>query len=196
MKVYMLLDASGSMSTSWDEMIGSINKYVEGLPAKSEIMLSAFDYVGDMNYRVLRNTDVRSWKNITKEDAMPGGTTPLIDASARMLHHMIDDGNDRAVFVLITDGHENASRHFKKPEVVKLLETVKRKDWQVVFIGANFDEVSDVGSSLGLQSSSFLNMSTVNYTPTMEKLASKTTRYATAGADISYNKAEKAEAVK
>jgi hypothetical protein len=192
----MLLDASGSMANSWDEMLGSINRYASELPGDAEITLSAFDSGYEMNFRTLRNTTARNWKSVTKEDAMPGGGTPLVDASTRILHRMIDDDHSRAVFVLITDGEENASKHFKKTDVDKLLAHVKKKDWQTLFIGANFDKVKDVATSYGLQQSSFVNMSTRNYTSTMDLASNKTANYMATGAAMAFTDEEKAGAVK
>lgn len=179
---YILLDRSGSMSSLWEEALGSINGYVKGLPEDSRVVLATFDSHGHDFYEVIRDTTAGDWKNLSNEDAMPRGGTPLFDASGRMMWRIMDDKPDRAVFVTMTDGEENSSQHFKQSQVKSMVQALESKDYQVVFLGANFDKVGDVAGQYGvnLQKSSF-NMTRGTFTSTMTGLAAQSTSYMNTG---------------
>lgn len=176
---YILLDRSGSMQSMWEEALGSINGYVKGLPEDSRVVLATFDSVG---YDLLRDTTAGEWKNLTNDDAMPRGGTPLFDSSARMMWKIMDDNPDRAVFVTMTDGEENQSQHFKQAHVKNMVKALEDKDYQVIFLGANFDKVGDVASQYGvnLQKSSW-NMAAGSFGSTMRGLAMQSTDYMITG---------------
>ena len=180
---YILLDRSGSMSSLWDEALGSINGYVKGLPADSRVVLATFDSHGHDFYEVIRDTTAGDWKNLSNDDAMPRGGTPLFDASGRMMWRIMDDNPDRAVLVTMTDGEENSSHHFRQVDVKRMVQDLERKDYQVVFLGANFDKVGDVANQYGvnLQKSSY-NMTRGTFTGTMTGLAAQSMNYMTTGA--------------
>ena len=180
---YILLDRSGSMSTLWEEALGSINGYVKGLPADSRVVLATFDSHGHDFYEVIRDTTAGDWKNLSNDDAMPRGGTPLFDATGRMMWRIMDDKPDRAVFVTMTDGEENSSHHFKQADVKRMVQDLERKDYQVVFLGANFDKVGDVASGYGVNTNTrSYNMSKGTFTTTMTGLAAQSTNYMTTGA--------------
>lgn len=179
---YILLDRSGSMQSMWEEALGSINGYVKGLPEDSRVVVAVFDTNG---YDVLRDTFAGHWKNLSNDDAMPRGGTPLFDSSARMMWRIMDDKPDRAVFVTMTDGEENSSKHFRQADVKNMVRELENKDYQVVFLGANFDKVGDVASQYGvnLQKSSW-NMQSGSFGSTMRGLAMQSTNYMTTGAVV------------
>lgn len=179
---YILLDRSGSMSSMWDEALSSINGYVKELPADSRVVLATFDSHGHDFYEVIRDTTAGDWKNLSNDDAMPRGGTPLFDASGRMMWRIMDEKPDRAVFVTMTDGEENSSHHFRQADVKRMVQDLERKDYQVVFLGANFDKVGDVANQYGvnLQKSSW-NMQTGSFGSTMRGLAAQSTNYMTTG---------------
>lgn len=146
--VYLLLDRSGSMETQWSEALGSINGYVANLPRNTRVMVATFDTI---SYDVIRYTTVEEYRDITREDAVPRGGTPLFDSAARMMWRILDDKPERAVFVVMTDGEENNSRNFKQVDVKMLTKKLEDKKYEVIFLGANFDKVGDVASNFGLQ---------------------------------------------
>ena len=182
---YILLDRSSSMQSLWDEALGSINGYVHGLPEDSRVVLATFDSNGHDFYEVIRDTTAGDWTSITNADATPRGGTPLFDASARMMWRIMDDKPDRAVFVTMTDGEENSSQHFKQANVKRMVEELERKDYQVVFLGANFDKVGDVATGYGVNMrTSSLNMQPGMFGSTMRGFATQTANYMTTGASI------------
>lgn len=142
-KAYILLDRSGSMASMWSEALGGINGYVRGLK-NADVMLAAFDTVG---YDVIRNCSIDDWKNITDEEIQPRGGTPLVDAACRMIHNILDSGSKRAILVVVTDGEENASQKFNSIELKSLTKQLTQKEYEIVFLGANFDKIGEVAKT-------------------------------------------------
>lgn len=191
MNVYILLDRSGSMQNQWGEAINSVNAYVKELPKDTNVFLAAFDH----DYTVLRNTTVKKWQPIDREEIVPRGNTRLFDSAARVMYRALDDNAEKTVIVVMTDGEENASLNFKQSDVKSLADTMDKKKWELIFLGANFDKVSDVAiNNFGRDSSKFLNMTTGNMTGTMADLAIRSTAYATMDSAINYTAEDKLRA--
>ncbi len=175
MNIYILLDRSGSMQTAWDETLGSINGYVKELTVSTNIVLAAFD---SNEYNVIRNTNAKNWTDVSRDDVTPRGGTPLFDASARMMWRILDDNAEKAIFLVLTDGEENQSNHFKQTDVKALVAQLDNKKYETIFLGANFDKVGDVASAYNRSASKFANMTTGNMGEFMSKgLSAATARY-------------------
>lgn len=144
-KIYILLDRSGSMQTMWKEAINGINGYVEKVENKNtDILVAVFDTSG---YDVIRNTSITEFKPISTSEVEPRGGTPLLDSAGRIMWNMIDSGADRAILVVVTDGYENSSTKFKVHEIKELSkELTIKKNYDIVFLGANFDGIGDVAT--------------------------------------------------
>ena len=176
MNAYILLDRSGSMESLWKEALGSINGYVKELPKEANVFMAVFDSNG---YDVIRNTTAGEWKKLSNDDAMPRGGTPLFDASARMMLRILDDKPDKAVFVTMTDGEENQSQHFKQVHVKTLVKDLEKLDYQILFLGANFDKVGDVANQYGIKSANWTNITPLNLNMTMSTLGTASMNYMT-----------------
>lgn len=181
-KVFMLLDRSGSMSSMWEQAISGINDYVKKLDNKKvEIQLAAFDTEG---YDILRNCTVKSWTPLEYNEVKPRGGTPLLDASGRMLWSMLDSKADRAIMVVITDGGENESKKFTKAEIQNLTRlATKEHDYEMVFLGANFDGVADVAKQnfAWNDMSRVMSTSTRGFGQAMNATATASMNYFTSG---------------
>jgi hypothetical protein len=192
MNAYILLDRSGSMETLWKEALGSINGYVKELPKDANVFMAVFDSIG---YDVIRNTTAGEWKPVSNDDATPRGGTPLFDASARMMLRILDDKPDKAVFVVMTDGEENHSQIFKQANVKVLAKNLEDKEYQVLFLGANFDKVGDTANQYGFKASSWTNITPTNLGATMSTLGTASMNYMTGtarGVDITDDLKKKA----
>jgi len=87
---------------------------------------------------------------LTEEDYCVGGCTALMDALGDAIHHIgnvhkyarKEDVPDRTLFVITTDGMENASRRYSSREVKKMIQRQKEKyGWEFLFVAANIDAV-------------------------------------------------------
>jgi tRNA(Ser,Leu) C12 N-acetylase TAN1 len=83
---------------------------------------------------------------------VPRSTTPLLDAIGRGINDLEkcladmkeDDRPSKVVFVVITDGQENASREFRRDQILKMInEKEKQHAWQFVFLSADLDAIND-----------------------------------------------------
>lgn len=187
MRVYILLDRSGSMSTQWTDTLGAINAYVTELTGDTNVYIACFDsgYNNDVSYDVLRNTTVKGFKPLTTDDAMPRGGTPLFDSAARLLDHAFEEGSERAYIIFMTDGYENTSRKFNQTAIKEKIKRAEDRKWEVVFLGANFDKVTDQATAMGVKYDKSYNISTANLSEEMKFMATNTMAYATVGAATS-----------
>jgi uncharacterized protein with von Willebrand factor type A (vWA) domain len=192
MNVYILLDRSGSMQNLWSEAVGSINAYVEKLPKETDVYMAVFDN----EYDVVRQSKAGSWKPVTNTEVSPRGMTALYDASARIMQRAIDDNSEKTILVVMTDGEENSSRNFSHADVKNLTTKIDAKKWELIFLGANFDKVSEVAKSYNRTVDKFSNISKGNMRDFMSgTLATSSAAYATMDCAMSFSDADKAAAV-
>ncbi|HVY91066.1 MAG TPA: vWA domain-containing protein [Hyphomonadaceae bacterium] len=187
MHAYILLDRSGSMQSLWTEALSSVNAYAKELANKADgktvdahVTFAVFDGQEGLQFDVLRRKQpALHWDKVTDKDASPRGMTPLLDALIRIIALADADNPDKAVIVVMTDGQENASREVTRDGVKAALERVKSKGWEVVFLGANFDNIADA-SSVGVAAGNQMAMAQGTIGASMERLASKSRAYAAA----------------
>lgn len=172
--VYILVDRSLSMEKHWAETIGSLNAYTKELPAVTELFIAVFDSAG---YDVVRKGKVFECAPIKPTEFAPRGGTPLLDASARIMHRAFDDNHDKTIVVFLTDGEENNSVKYKKSEVNYMRQKMEDKNWQVMFLGANFDQISDQAASYGSGITKSLNMVSGNFADTMTAFGAASASY-------------------
>jgi hypothetical protein len=146
----MLLDRTGSMQTIWAETLSSINGYVEKLAADkvdAKVTLAMFDSHNGTQFDVIRQAaDVKEWKPVTDHEASPRGYTPLYDAIGRLMGIAAGDTSSKAIVIVVTDGQENASREVTRVGAKSMLDKVRGRGWDVVFLGANFDAFTEAAS--------------------------------------------------
>lgn len=149
---FILLDRSGSMSSRWDEALGAVNTYVQKLAedkVDTGITLAVFDTSGPFDIIRDRITPA-TWAPVTSKDAEPRSMTPLNDAIGRMVTHARLGHNgqqyDKVAMLIVTDGAENASKEYTHVAAKALLDDCRSKGWQVLFIGADFDNAQQAAS--------------------------------------------------
>lgn len=184
MNVYILLDRSRSMESLWEEALGSINGYVKGLAEDTKVYLAVFDY----SYDVIRNTTAGKWVKVTREDVEPRGGTRLYDSAARIIHRAMDDNNEKSVVVIMTDGEENSSINFKKDQIKALCDQYEARNWQLVFLGADFEKVTDVATTqFGRAFDKSLNLKKEHMAKYVsQNLAASTMAYASTGRGMTF----------
>jgi uncharacterized protein with von Willebrand factor type A (vWA) domain len=188
MNVYILLDRSGSMSTNWVEATGAIDAYVKKLDADDMVHMAVFDN----EYAVIRDCPAEAWADITKDDAFPRGTTALYDSAGKIMRTAEEDGAEKTVLVIMTDGHENASQEFTQQQIKdKIQKWENHMNWQVVFLGANFDAVADISTSLGGAAGKTVNFTAGNYMRGFDALATSSMVYKATGQAVSFTEEDK-----
>lgn len=150
-ELVFILDKSGSMSGLETDSIGGYNSMLAQQRALTDdclITTVLFDNECLLLHDRLNLTKV---KDMTHKDYLVGGSTALLDAIGQTIQHMSQMKDARNVlFVIITDGQENASRQFTVQTVKRLLEQQKEaKGWVFIFLGANIDAV-ETASRMGI----------------------------------------------
>lgn len=139
MKVYFLLDKSGSMAANWQETIQSVNAYVKELK-DANIQIAAFDSI---SYDVVRDTHVNGFKPIESYEVKPSGFTSLYDSFTKIAGEAERNADPKTLFVVMTDGEENNSKVATQATVKSLISKFENENkWPVIFLGANFDKAS------------------------------------------------------
>lgn len=138
--VVLLLDETGSMSDIKGEAIAAVNGYFDELrndrPEKCWGSIVKFDSTGLR--RLCEDVPVAEVPRLTHENYKPGAMTPLLDAMGKIINETAEKADGKAVlFVVETDGIENASREFSREGVRRLVEERTASGWQFVFLGAD-----------------------------------------------------------
>lgn len=176
---FLLLDRSGSMASLWDEALGAINGYVEKV-AKDlpdmPVTVAIFDSID--KYDVIRKAvPASAWTPITSKDASPRGSTPLYDAVVSLLADANAMAAEKTTIVIMTDGHENASREATKNTAKAALDAAQARNWDVLFLGANWDAM-DQAAGLGVDRGKTLNVSAGRMGAMGQSMATRNTQYA------------------
>ena len=149
-ELVFILDRSGSMSGLERDTIGGFNAMIEKQKKQEgECYVSTvlFDNVSEVLHDRVKLTDV---KPMTEKEYTVGGCTALIDAIGGAIRHIgnihkyarMEDVPENTVFVITTDGMENASCKYSSHKVKAMIERQKERfGWEFIFIGANIDAV-------------------------------------------------------
>ena len=164
-ELVFILDRSGSMSGLESDTIGGFNSMIgKQKKGEGEVLVSTvlFDDDCDVIHDRVNIEDIR---DMTDEDYFVGGSTALLDAVGDAIKHIAnvhkyareEDRPAKTVFVITTDGMENASRHYNHRDIKKLIEKQKEKSgWEFIFLGANIDAV-EVAGHIGIDSKRAVN---------------------------------------
>lgn len=149
-ELVFILDRSGSMSGLESDTIGGFNAMIEKQKKQDgECYVSTvlFDNVSEVLHDRVKLADI---KPMTDKEYTVRGCTALIDALGGAIHHIgnvhkyarNEDVPEHTVFVITTDGMENASRKYSSDKVKAMIERQKERfGWEFLFIGANIDAV-------------------------------------------------------
>ena len=150
-EIVFILDRSGSMAGLEGDTIGGFNAMVEKQKKEpGEALLSAVLFADDS--RVLYDrVDVSNVEPMTERQYQVGGCTALLDAIGGAVHHIAnvhkyareEDRPAKTIFVITTDGMENASRTCTYDEVRRMVRQEQEKyGWEFLFLGADMDAIS------------------------------------------------------
>ena len=152
--VVFILDKSGSMSGEEENTISSFNEYLEKEKKnKYNTYITTIMFCDEYNI-IHDRKEVSKVKKMTKKDYYVGGCTALYDALGNTINSMRAKDTDKVLFIIITDGYENASKEYKKDDIKKLIK--QNKDFEFIYIGADIDSYS-AGSDIGIRRENIAN---------------------------------------
>ena len=159
-EMVFILDRSGSMNRLTDDTIGGFNSMIASQKEQDgEAYVTTVLF--DDEYEVLHDhVNIQDIKEITRRDYYARGCTALLDAvgktinlvGQRLSETTEEERPEKVIFVITTDGMENASQEFTKSKVKEMIEHQQDVySWTFMFLGANIDAVGE-GVSLGIKS--------------------------------------------
>ena len=158
-ELVFILDRSGSMQGLESDTIGGYNSMLLKQKKEKTGKVSVTTVLFDDQYELLYNqVPIDKIAPMTEKEYYVRGSTALLDAIGKTIMQIKANqekkGNsEKVLFVIITDGMENASREYRLDTVKKLIEERKEKDrWEFLFLGANIDAIGTAGR-LGIDSS-------------------------------------------
>lgn len=160
-ELVMILDRSGSMSGLEADTIGGFNSMIEQ-QKKEEGDVYVSTILFDNETEVIHDrVDIRKIEPMTERQYYVRGCTALLDAVGGAIKHIStvhkyareEDVPEKTIFVITTDGMENASRSYGYSEVRRMIEQKKEeKHWEFIFLGANIDAAKEA-ARFGIDSS-------------------------------------------
>ncbi|RGY82394.1 vWA domain-containing protein [Dorea sp. AM58-8] len=151
-ELVFILDRSGSMSGLEKDTIGGFNSMLEKQrkePGDAVVSTVLFDNETEVIHDRVVIADV---PNLTDKEYFVRGCTALLDAVGGAIHHIgnvhkyarKEDVPEKTLFIITTDGMENASRHYTYDKVRNMIERQKeRYGWEFLFLGANIDAAAE-----------------------------------------------------
>ena len=155
--ITLVVDRSGSMSQVKSDAEGGINEFILAqaqLPGEANITLVQFDTEYEFLYKGIPIKEAPSF------ELVPRGMTALLDAIGRAMHETDarisrmnqQDRPSLVVFVIMTDGYENASGEFSKDQIKRLIRQFQgEQDWKFTFLGADQDAFAEA-HKIGIRS--------------------------------------------
>lgn len=152
-ELVFIVDKSGSMSGLESDTIGGLNATLarnREVPGEVLVSLVLFDNTSEV---VLDRKNLDKVKPLTNADYHVGGCTALLDAVGDAIKYHVriqkvlpkEHRAKHVMFVIITDGMENASTHYTYHKVKKAIEKQRKKGWEFLFLGANIDAAAEAG---------------------------------------------------
>ena len=149
-ELVFILDRSGSMSGMEADTVGGFNSMIEKQKAiEGETLVSTVLFANE-SVVLHDRVPLDKIEPMQVRDYEVGGCTALIDAIGGAIHHIgnvhkyarEEDRPEHTLFVITTDGMENASRRYSSDEVKAMVNRQKEKyGWEFLFLGANIDAV-------------------------------------------------------
>jgi uncharacterized protein YegL len=156
-EIVFILDRSGSMNGLENETIGGFNGFIKKQVEVGQTSLTTVLF--DNKYEILHNGINARNVILTNNEYFTRGTTALLDAVGKTINDVGKRLNEtpedlrpgKVIFIITTDGLENASRMFSYDEVKRMtIHQSEKYGWEFIFMGANID-VAQEGNKLGIR---------------------------------------------
>ena len=149
-ELVFILDRSGSMSGLETDTIGGFNSMIDKQKREAGEALVSTVLFDNESVVIHDRLPLEKVPPMTEKEYFTRGCTALLDAVGGAIHHIgnihkyarREDVPDKTMFIITTDGYENASRRYDYETVRRMIERQKEKyGWEFLFLGANIDAV-------------------------------------------------------
>lgn len=158
-EIVFIIDKSGSMARFTEDTVGGFNATIERQrQIEGEVLVSTVLF--NEESEVLHDrVPIEKIAPLTRDEYRVGGCTALLDAIGGAIHHIgnvhkyarPEDVPAHTVFMITTDGMENASHHYASGRVKQMIERQQKKyGWEFIFLAANIDAV-ETASNIGIR---------------------------------------------
>ena len=157
-ELVFILDSSGSMTGLESDTVGGFNSMIKKQRETDGECFVSTIFFNTRSSVIHDRVKLNKVKKLTEKDYVTTGCTALLDAVGDAIHHIgnihkyarREDVPKHTIFVITTDGYENASRKYDYEQIKSLIEKQKKKyGWEFIFLGANID-AENVASSIGI----------------------------------------------
>ena len=162
-EIIFVIDKSGSMSRLTNDTIEGFNGFVASQKDDTKTTLTTVLF--DASWKILHDgVDVYEVSPMTTKDYIAGGGTAMLDAIGDTINRVQDRHDDlgenkpdNVLFVITTDGEENASKKFNKSDIEKMIKhQTNGHGWEFIFLGANMDAVQEA-QNIGIDATRAVN---------------------------------------
>ena len=164
-EIVFILDKSGSMGGLESDTIGGFNAMIEKQKKEDGEVLISTVLFSDYSEVLYDRMDLNKIEPMTSKQYYVGACTALLDAIGGAIHHIgnihkyarEEDVPEKTMFIITTDGMENASRKYRINKIKQMIEKQKEKyNWEFLFLGANIDAIG-VARDFGIDESRAVN---------------------------------------
>lgn len=146
-KIVFVIDESGSMGSSRNDVIGGFNAFIDDQKKEKEgdVNVSLYTFSSDVK-TVFSNRNIAEVPNLTEKSYHPGGSTSLNDAVGKAINETgselaaMDEAERPSVvmMVIMTDGEENTSKEFKSSQIRDMIKHQTDKyNWKFIYLGTD-----------------------------------------------------------
>jgi Mg-chelatase subunit ChlD len=181
--VTLLVDASGSMGSCYNETISGINEYIDTLKASDgNITFSLISFNGITGATVInKNEKINNVEPLTESVYQTTGATPLYESIEKAIDatkEVVGNDDVNVVFVIQTDGVENCSAPgYNKQTSSKKIKDLTSKGWQFIFMGTDIDAYGEAGG-LGISTTNTVKYRRDNTRELYRSIGMNTVAYA------------------
>ena len=151
-ELVFILDRSGSMSGLEKDTIGGFNSMIEKQKKEAGEALVSTVLFDNESVVIHDRLPLDAVPCMTEKEYFTRGCTALLDAVGGAIHHIgnihkyarKEDVPEKTMFIITTDGYENASKRYDYEKVRRMIERQKGKyGWEFLFLGANIDVAAE-----------------------------------------------------
>lgn len=191
------LDETGSMLSCRDATVSGFNEYIDDLKAQTgetrlSITLFSDMFGAESTFRPLcEAASVSDVPRLGAKNYNPRGNTPLYDAIGHTIDGLAkwlgdDEGDWSVMFVIQTDGYENASREYGRQGIFDLIRSKEADGWRFIYLGADQDSFTAerLAQSMGMQAGSTFAYATMDSAATLSSVGATTASYRSSGGTL------------